>query len=361
MDSEDKNPKSGHKLSTAPSNIMSKTHAHGSACDHDHDGAQGFAPVDPSSKIQHHHHHHHGPHLHHHHSVPGESHERVLRGLRLAFFLNLSLALFEFVGGYLTNSVAVMSDALHDLGDALALGLAWSFEKKSVQKATESYTYGFRRFSLLSSVFTGSILLLGSVFIIRESVERLFSPQPVVAWGMVVMAVVGIIVNGWSLLQFSRQGGASERMIRLHFIEDLAGWVIVLAAGTLMQFVDWPWLDALLGAALSIWIVVNVIRQLISVASIFLQALPLGLNMTEIEGFLKSQDLVAGSHHTHIWSLDGEKHILTTHLKLEPGVKMDSLPLIKSKIKEGLNQRFGIFEATIEFEFDGENCEVPNH
>lgn len=285
----------------------------------------------------------------------------MLRGLRLTFFLNLGFAIFEFIGGYLTNSVAVMSDALHDLGDALALGLAWWFEKKSVQKATPEYTYGYRRLSLLSSVFTGTILLIGSFIIVRAAVARLFEPEPVVAWGMLVMAIFGIAINGWSLLQFSSQGGASERMVRLHLIEDVAGWIILLFTALILQFVDWPWIDAVVGIGLAVWIVLNVIRQLVSVAAVFLQAMPKGLTVDAIEAAIRGLPGVADCHHTHIWSLDGEKHILTTHVRLPAGADVASLSALKNRVKSELRTRFGIFEATIEFEFDGEACETPEH
>lgn len=313
--------------------------------DHKHDG---------HSHDDHSHHHNHS-HGHHHHPLT-DGNGQVLRGLKLVFFLNLGFAIFELIGGIMTNSVAVMSDALHDFGDASALGLAWYLEKKSVQKATESYTYGFRRLSLLSSLFTGGILLVGSVFIIHECIQRLLNPQPVVALGMVGMAVVGILVNGWGLFQFNKTGGANERMIRLHLIEDVSGWVVVLFAGILLNFVDVPWLDSLIGAGISLWIIFNVIRQLVSVSKIFLQALPEGLKISEIEDLLKTQQGIQNCHHTHIWSLDGEKHILTTHLKLESDIDLKECPRIKSSIKTLLKEKFSIFEATIEIEFSDENC-----
>jgi cobalt-zinc-cadmium efflux system protein len=337
----------------------SKSHSH-DGCDHqdqkhsrDHSHDHGHS---------HSGHHHHGVGHHHHHvAKPGESPERVIRGLKIAFFLNISFSIFEFIGGYLTNSVAVMSDALHDLGDAVALGMAWWFEKKSIQKATGEYTYGFRRFSLLSSVGTGAILLVGSLFIIRESIARILSPEPVIAWGMIVMAMIGIAVNGWSLRQFSSQGGANERMIRLHLIEDVAGWIVLLFTGIIMQFVDWPWLDAVVAIGISLWILQNVVRQLIAVSQIFLQALPKGVSLPAIEIFLRSVDGVEDCHHTHIWSLDGEKHILTTHIRVAAGTPVESLTLIKAALKNGLQEKFAIFEATVEFEFAGEECQVPNH
>lgn len=307
----------------------------------------------------HHHHHHH----HHHHCghTDGADHQRVLKGLRLAFFLNISFAIFELIGGYLTNSVAVMSDALHDLGDALALGMAWWFEKKSVEKANLEYTYGYRRLSLLSSLATGGLLLIGSFFIISESIERLFDPEPVIAWGMVLMAFVGIGVNGWSLLQFSKTGGANERMIRLHLIEDVAGWVILLFTGIILSFVNWFWLDAAVGAGLAVWIIVNVIRQLRAVFEILLQGIPKGLSIEAIESSIKTTPLVKDCHHTHVWTLDGEKHILTTHVQVQASVTPKELMDLKSKIKSDLRQKYSIFEATIEFETESEICETPTH
>lgn len=331
---------------------------HGNGHNHDHDHNHNH-------DHEHEHGHSHGPGGHHHYDLSGldgEEGAKVLRGLKIAFALNLGFSVFEFIGGYYSNSVAVMSDALHDLGDALALGLAWVFEKKSRQKASDNYSYGYRRYSLLSSVVTGTILLLGSVFIVRESVERIFSPQPVVAWGMIAMSFVGIAVNGWSLLQFSQGGGASEKMLRLHFIEDLAGWILVLLTGTVLQFLPWPWLDAVVGAGLAVWIVINVIRQLISVAAIFLQATPIGMSPREIEiALAQSDSRIQACHHTHLWSLDGQKHIVTTHICVAPETRLEDLPALKAKLKKQLRDDFQVFEATIEFEIFGEVCDVPRH
>lgn len=341
-----------------------KEHQHGPGCAHDHDEttSEHHAHDEGKDHPGHHHHHGFGHHHHHHHgSGAGGDHQRVIKGLRLTFFLNFGFAIFELIGGYLTNSVAVMSDALHDMGDALALGLAWWFEKKSVQKASPEYSYGYRRFSLLSSVFTGAILLIGGVFVVREAVTRLFEPEPVVVWGMFVMAFFGIAINGWGLLQFSSQGGASERMVRLHLIEDVAGWIVLLVTAVIMQFVHLPWLDAVVAIGISAWIMMNVVRQLVSVASVFLQAIPVGLSVEKIEKMIRDIRGVTDCHHTHVWSLDGEKHILTTHIRLPSNTDIASIQKIKSEVKTQLRKKFRIFEATIEIEFDGEPCETPEH
>lgn len=307
-----------------------------------------------------HHSHAHGHH-HHHHGAASEGRPEFLKSLRWVFFLNIGFAVFELIGGYLANSVAVMSDALHDFGDAAAIGIAWILEKKSGSRATAEYTYGYRRWSLLSSVITGTVLLVGSIFILRECVERILNPEPVVGWGMLVMAVVGISVNGWSLLQFSRSGGANERMIRLHLLEDVAGWLIVLVTGIVLQFVDWFWLDAVAGVSLSLWIIYNVVRQLVAVGAIFLQAGPVGISVPEIEDRIKADSRVEDCHHTHLWSLDGEKHILTTHVRLRADVGIEAMSQLKAEMKKLLREDFRIFEATIEFEFSNEACELPEH
>lgn len=277
------------------------------------------------------------------------------------FLLNLAFAVIELVGGFWTNSVAIISDAIHDFGDALALGTAYLLEKKSQQRADAKFSYGYRRWSLLSAVVTGVILIVGTVFIWIEAIQRLASPEPVNSTGMFFLALLGIVVNGISMIRMKGGSSHNERMLTWHFIEDLAGWVIVLVASIALYFVDWPQLDSLLALMLTGWISLRVLQQLFSVGSIFLQALPAGMAIEMIEKRLCQLNDVKNIHHTHVWSLDGEEHILTTHVLLKNDVQRDVIVGLKQQIRQILNKEFSISEATIEFEYPGEDCADPIH
>lgn len=161
----------------------------------------------------------------HHHS---HSHHHGTKNISLAFFLNLGFCIIELIGGLLTNSVAILSDALHDFGDSVALGLAWVFQKKSEQKPDDKYTYGYRRFSLLSAIINSIILVAGSAFVLFESIKRIIEPAETNAKGMLLLAILGVAVNGVAILRLRKGGSVNERVVSLHLMEDVLGWVAVL-------------------------------------------------------------------------------------------------------------------------------------
>jgi cobalt-zinc-cadmium efflux system protein len=299
----------------------------------------------------HDHDHDHGHH-HHHHAVG-----RV----GVAFALNLAFALIELVGGVLTNSMAVMSDALHDFGDALALGMGWWLEKKSHQQSDPSYTYGYRRLSVASAFVTGVILVSGSLWIISNAVPRILHPEPVKTQGMLALAILGIVVNGVAFWRLSHGHSLNEKMMSWHFIEDLFGWVIVLIGSVVMLLVDWPWLDPLLAVLLSGWVLKNVVGHLWKTMSVFLQASPEHLREGQAESWIRGLPGVSDVHHMHIWSLDGVSHILTAHVVVPMDFSLAQMETLKVEIKRGLREQFHVQEATIEFESSAEACLDPKH
>ena len=192
-------------------------------------------------------------HNHHHHS-----HGSSTENIAVAFFLNLAFTIIEFIGGFYTNSLAIMSDALHDLGDSLSLGLSWYFQKKSTKRANKKYSYGYKRFSLLGAVINSIVLVIGSVFIIKEAIPRIINPENADAKGMMWLAVLGIIVNGAAVLKLKKGTSINERVVSLHLLEDVLGWVVVLLASIVMQFWDVPVLDPVLSIAIAGFVLFNV-------------------------------------------------------------------------------------------------------
>lgn len=300
---------------------------------------------------QHNHKHKHG-HSHHHHGAVGR--------MRFAFALNLVFALIELVGGFMTNSVAIMSDALHDLGDALALLVALGLEKFSHRTSDGQFSYGYRRFSTLGAVITGLILVMGSLFILVEAIPRLMAPEQTKTEGMIALAVLGVLVNGFAAWRVSKGESLNERMLMLHMIEDVMGWVLVLIGAVTMQFFDLPQIDAGLAIILSLWILFNVFRNLKEALKVFLMASPSGIEAEEVVAAIRGIRHVQDCHHAHLWSLDGEKHVFTAHVVLSPGVREEEVVQVKSEVKK-LVQRYGIVEATIETELSGSLCVDPQH
>ena len=215
---------------------------------------------------------------HHHHE-----HTHSTGNIRLAFFLNFFFAIIELVGGVLTNSVAILSDALHDFGDSVSLGIAWYLQKLSTKGRDRYYSYGYKRFSLLGAVFISVILLVGSVFVIKESVERIMDPQEPNAKGMFLLAIFGVLINGAAVLRLKKGSSLNERAVSLHMLEDVLGWIAVLIVSIVMMFVDLPVLDPLLSIGISLWILSNIYKNLKDTFRIFLQQVPQNIDLQTLE------------------------------------------------------------------------------
>lgn len=296
-----------------------------------------------------HHHHHH----HHHHSFSGDESEQ--KNVALAFFLNLFFAIIELIGGYLTGSVAILSSAIHDLGDSISLGLAYVMVRKSFQERDGEFSYGFRRYSLLSAVITGVVLLVGSVYVFYEAVPRLFNPVPPEADKMLWFAFLGLGVNGFMAYRLGHGDSINEQVISYHFLEDVLGWAMVLIIAIVLQFVDWPILDPLLSIAYTSFILYGVVKMLWMTAKIFLQACPNGQRVDQVEQKIRTVEGVKDVHDTHFWSLDGQKHVLTTHVKVDDTASMSHCEDVKDRIRSKLKS-LGEFHSTIEVEAESKDC-----
>ena len=289
-------------------------------------------------------------HAHPHHPV----HEDV-KNIKVAFFLNFSFTLIEFVGGLLTNSVAILSDAVHDLGDSFSLGLSWYFQRVSKKPSTKEYTYGFKRFSLLGAVVNSVVLLAGSVVILMRAIPRLFNPEQPDVKGMLLLALLGVAVNGLAVLRLRRGSSLNERVVSLHLLEDVLGWVAVLVGAGVMYFVDAPIIDPLLSIGISLFILYNVYRNIRQSMQIILQGSPAAVDMDEVQRAIVKMDGVRSLHDLHAWSVDGQYNVLTIHVVLQKEQTMAELGLLKAAIRDALLM-LGVQHTTIEFEIAGEVC-----
>ncbi len=246
-------------------------------------------------------------HEHHHHHPSTEN-------IKVAFWLNLSFSVIEFVGGMVTNSVAILSDALHDLGDSFSLLLAWYFQKVSLRKRDTKYSYGYKRFALMGALINSAVLLVGSAFIIYESVQRLLSPQQPDAKGMLVLAIAGIVINGLAVFRLKKGSSINERVVSLHLLEDVLGWIAVLVASVIMMFAHIPILDPILSIGIAAFILFNIYRNIRSSLKVILQGTPENIDEEEIKALIVNMPEVKSIHDLHIWTMDGEYNILTVHV-----------------------------------------------
>ena len=256
----------------------------------------------------HHHHHHHGHHHHHH----GEN-DAAARNIGLAFWLNLIFAGVELAGGLYTQSLAIISDALHDFGDALSLGLGYVLQVRSGRGPSENFSYGLRRLSLLSALITGVVISSGAVFITVQSVRNFGEPREPNAPGMLAFALLGIAVNGFAAWRMSLGESQNEKVLRWHLIEDILGWVAVLIGSIFIWTLGWTWLDPLLAGGISLFVLWNVIKNVRETLSLFLQSNPNPAALREFRRRALEIPDLAGVHDVHFWSLDGVHHILSLH------------------------------------------------
>jgi cobalt-zinc-cadmium efflux system protein len=287
------------------------------------------------------------------------SHNRI-GNIRLAFFLNLFFAIFEIIGGLWTNSIAILAGALHDLGDSITLGISWYLERFSQKDKDQKYSYGYERFSLLGAVISAVVLLTGSIIILLETVPRLLRPEHSNAQGMVLFAIVGIAINGAAILQIQKDKNMNSRMIAWHLLDDVLGWGAVLLMSIILLFADIHILDPIFSILITVFVIFNVVKNLRKTISLFLQAVPEKIKIIDLERVIRKMGKVKDVHHTHIWSLDGEHNVLTTHIVLETGAKHAEIREIKCLIHE-LIPRYDLAHTTIEFEYIDEDCSMNNH
>ncbi len=277
------------------------------------------------------------------------------RHISLAFFLNLAFTIIEIIGGFLTNSIAIISDALHDLGDTISLAVAWYLQKISNRGRDKYYTYGYKRYSLLGAIFISVMLIVGAVFIIKESAERLSAPDEVNAQGMMYLAILGIVINGIAVLRLRKGTSLNEKAVFLHMLEDVLGWIAVLIVSIIMIFINAPILDPLLSLGITFWVLFNVYKNLKKTFRILLQEVPDKMNIERVEKELRKIEGIKSIHDLHIWSLDGENNIITMHAVIDDKSTDEDQQMLKRAIRD-ICDRLNLQHATIEFETEGEEC-----
>ncbi len=207
--------------------------------------------------------------------------------LTIAFWLNFIFTILEIFGGLWINSVAVLSDALHDLGDSLSLGIAWGLERYSQRGSDQRFSYGYRRFSLLGALINTLVLVGGSLFVLSATIPRLFDPESFDAPGMIVFAIIGVVVNGLAVLRLRSARSANIQTIGWHLLEDVLGWAAVLVVGIVSLFADLPILDPLLSLLITLYVLSNVVGNLKQAALLFLQAVPAEIDLEALENQMR--------------------------------------------------------------------------
>lgn len=295
-----------------------------------------------------------------------DHHHSTKDGLTLAFWLNLIFSIIELVGGILINSTAIIADAFHDFTDAVAIGLTVLLEKLSKKKRTVKFSYGFKRFSLLSALIMSVFLLIGAVFMSISAYKSFINPEAINSTGMLWLALLGITVNGFAFFKIKKSNEHSghhghshnSRAVMLHLLEDVLGWVAVLIGAVVIYFTNWYWIDSILTWAIALFIAYNATHNLISTMKVLLQAVPENINIEELSNELQQIDGVEDIHDLHIWSLDGQYNVGSLHAVINMN-DQNQADAISTAIYQLMNKHH-IQHPTIQIESNTRNCKLAN-
>ena len=278
------------------------------------------------------------------------------KNIFIAFLLNLIFSIIEFIGGIFTGSVAIISDSIHDLGDALSIGISFFLERKSKKKADKNYTYGYIRYSTLGGVITTTILLVGSILVIINAIERLFNPIDINYNGMIIFAIFGVILNFIAAYVTRKGDSINQKSVNLHMLEDVLGWIVVLIGAVIMRFTNINILDSILSIAVALFILINAYKNLLKILDLFLEKTPEGIDIDELKKSLLEIKNVEDVHHIHVWSIDGFNNYATMHIVTD----LKDVTKTKKDIRKKLEE-FNICHSILETEDEScgeEECNV---
>lgn len=278
--------------------------------------------------------------------------KKTEKNILTAFILNIAFSIFELLGGIFTNSISIMSDAVHDLGDALSIGISLILEKISKKKPDDRYTYGYARYSVLGALITTIVLTVGSIFVIIGGLRRIVFPEVINYDGMIIFAIFGVIIN-FLAAYFTRDGDSiNQKAVNLHMLEDVLGWVVVLIGSILMKFTNISLVDSIMSIGIAIFILINAFKNLKDILDLFLEKVPKNISVEEIKKHLLEIEGILDVHHIHIWSMDGYTNYSTMHIVTEE----KNIKELKTKIREKM-KKLNIYHTTIEIEDENDNCD----
>lgn len=277
------------------------------------------------------------------------------KNIVIALAINISFAIIEVVGGLYTNSIAILSDALHDFGDSIVLGMSLYFQILAGKGENAQYTFGYRRYSILGAFFNAIFLIIGSLFILNAAIPRLWHPEPPMVQGMILLAILGIIVNGFAAYRLKHGHSLNEKVLSLHLIEDVLGWVAVLIGAIVMYFYDLPIIDPILSILIACFILYNAYKSIRKAIGILVQSAPNKLPLQPIVDFILAKPGVVDLHDLHIWSLDDHFNVMSIHMVVEENLSWDEMAALKTSLYDELEVK-GVHHLTIELETKKNPC-----
>lgn len=273
------------------------------------------------------------------------------KNIFIAFILNISFSIFELIGGFFTNSVAILSDAIHDFCDALSIGISLLLERKSTKKPDEKYTYGYARYSILGAFITTTILTVGSILVIIRAFNRIINPQDINYNGMIFFAVFGVIINFFAAY-FTKDGDSiNQKAVNLHMLEDVFGWLIVLIGSILMKITDILTIDSIMSIGVAGFILIHAFKNFKEILDLFLEKTPKNISIGEVKKNLGQIKEIKDIHHIHLWSIDGKNIYATMHVVTDT----ENIKQLKENIRKEMAKQ-EITHITIEIEDKDDKC-----
>ena len=273
------------------------------------------------------------------------------KNILVAFVLNLTFSLIEIVGGLFTNSVAILSDAIHDFGDAFSIGVSYFLERKSKKKPDETYTYGYLRYSVLGAFITTIVLTIGSIVVLTGAVLRIIYPEPLHYEGMILLSILGIVINFLAAYKTREGDSLNQKAVNLHMLEDVLNWVVVFVGSIIMKFTDITYIDSIMSIGIALFLLKQALGNLKNILDLFLAKVPNAIHMDEIKKEILEIPKVEDIHHIHVWSMDGVHNYATMHVVVSGKNDVQLKKQIKEKLK-----KLGITHSTLEMENLIEEC-----
>lgn len=274
--------------------------------------------------------------------------------IKIAFLLNLAFSIVEAIGGILTNSISIISDSLHNLGDSITIGINYIFEKKSKKLPNKEYSYGYLRYTMLGSLIASFILLVGSVIIIYNVVPRLIKPLSVNYDAMIIFGIFGLLINLYATIKIMRSKD-KDKKINTHMIEDTVIWLFILAGSICIKVFDLVIIDPILSLLIAVYILYQVYKYMKNIYNIFMEKVPKNVKIDEIKKNIESNENIDNVHHIHIWSIDGVNNYMTAHIHLNKVLSEEEIVKTKNDVKNKLKED-KINHITLEVEYFNEKC-----
>lgn len=293
------------------------------------------------------------------------SHQLNTKNLRISVVLNLAIAVAEVVGGLLANSLSLLSDALHNLGDGLALLFAYIANRVSKKDATNKKTFGYKRIEILSAFINSMVLIAISVYLFVEAIERFFNPAVIDSTVMLVVATIGLAANVISVLILHKDSAhnLNIKAAYLHLIGDTLSSVVVIIGGVLIYFYDLYWIDPAVTILIGIYILKEAIAIVKETLDILMQGTPEGIDLRDVKAEVERLPGINNIHHVHTWALNENQFHFEAHVDLEKDMAVSESTEMQKEIEELLYDKFDFAHVTLQFEYD--NCAekqlVNNH